>query len=123
MDTEFDNESDLMNLRAAARALILKRQPEQFIVVRGDDGIPLYDPFARYGPYVMVVPEKLSPEEWSAKYRHLAGQPSGRAPRSRSAEALSATNSGTQGHRTAGSPNPESSARPVGVRRRSRFRP
>ena len=120
MDTEFDDESELMNLRAVARALVLERQPEQYVVYMGEDGKPIYDPFVRYGPYVVVVPEKLSPEEWSAKYAHLAGRPWGTNAQPPSAEAPSPT---TERHRTNGSPSPEKAAPPVGVRRRSRFRP
>ena len=122
MDTEFDDESELMNLRAVARAVVLERQPEQYIVVQGEDGTPLYDPFARYGPFVIVAPEKLRPEEWSAKYRQLAGGPLKGNAQSQSAKAP--TNSAaTERHRTTGSPSREKAARQVGVRRRSRFRP
>jgi hypothetical protein len=120
MDTEFDNESELMNLRAVARALVLERQPEQYVVYMGEDGKPIFDPFVRYGPYVVVVPEKLSQEQWSAKYAHLAGRPWRSNAQSQSAGAPSPT---TERHRTNGSPNPQKAARPAGVLRRSRFRP
>jgi hypothetical protein len=98
-----------------ARAVVLERQPEQYVVTQGEDGAPLYDPFVRYGPYVVVVPEKLSLEEWSAKYRHLAGRPSTSATRSQ--------RPATDTSPAADSPRAEKAAPPVGIRRRSRFRP
>jgi hypothetical protein len=123
MDTEFDDESELMNLRAVARALVLERQPEQYVVYMGEDGKPIFDPFVRYGPYVVVVPEKLSLEQWSAKYAHLAGRPWRSDAQSQSAEARSPTDSATERHPTTGSPSHEKAAPPIGVRPRSRFRP
>jgi hypothetical protein len=103
-----------------ARALVLERQPEQYVVYMGEDGKPIFDPFVRYGPYVVVVPEKLSPEEWSAKYAHLAGRPWRSNARSQPAEAPSPS---SERHSTNGSPIPQKAARPAGVRSRSRFRP
>jgi hypothetical protein len=109
-----------MNPRAVARAVVLQRQPEQYLVVRGEDGnlvvrgedgTPVYDPWFRYGPVVVVVPEKLSPEELSANYAHLAGRLSVSATRSRSAEAPSPANSAANSHHDARSPSPENPGR------------
>jgi hypothetical protein len=126
MDTENDKDGELMNLRALARAVVLKRQPVQYVVYQGEDGEPIYDPFVRYGPNVVVVPKKLTNEEWQAKYAHLAEESKTKragAPTARTASLPPTASAPGEREEATASPGPEKAQGSAGVRRRSRFRP
>lgn len=116
MITDSQEKSGMIDLRALARALVLQRQPERFVMHCDADGNLISDPFARYGRAVAVLPEKLPTELWAAKYGHLAATaetPSVPAPPTR--ESASASDGLRRQQAIQG--------KPVGVRRRSRFRP
>jgi hypothetical protein len=126
-ETEIDNEGEILNLRALARAVLLQRQPERSVVYMGEDRQPIYDPFARYAAQVAVLPQKLSAEEWQARYGHLAGQRAERRSVAPSADVTSAGGAApTVPQRDVdptSAPAPPKAAGPVGLRRRSGFRP
>jgi hypothetical protein len=126
VDIENDEDGELVNLRALARAVALQRQPECYVVYTDDEGKPIYDPFVRYGPLVVVLPQKLSNEQWIARFGHLADQGKQKhlaAATAKSASPPAAASATTERRTADASQGPERGATPVGLRRRSRFRP
>jgi hypothetical protein len=91
----------------------------------GEDGKPIFDPFVRYGPNVVVVPKKLSNEEWVAKYGHLAAEwkRNRAAPTARKDSPPTVSSAAGQREEAPASPGSEKAKGSTGVRRRSRFRP
>jgi hypothetical protein len=124
MDTEKGDE--ILELRALARAVVLQRQPEQCVVYMDDERKPIYDPFVRYASKVVVLPRPLSVAEWEARYAHLAVQGKQKhvaAPTATATRPPTAASVTTERRSADDSPGPERAAAPVGIRRRSRFRP